>query len=106
MGFHIHKYKIECNNTGGHSHKLLGYAGNMLGVSFLHFHVYYGVSSYNSHTHYFYGITSMPIKTENGHVHKMNGVLETNNFHFHIYDGYTFEEISYISSGDAVGLVR
>jgi len=106
MGFHIHKYKIECKNTGGHSHKLQGYAGNMLGVGFLHFHIYYGVSSYTTHTHYFYGITSMPVKTENGHVHKMIGVLEANNFHEHTYEGYTFEEISYIPSGNAVGFVR
>ena len=106
MRFHTHKYRIESGNTGGHSHRLTGYAGNMLGVGSLHFHVYYGVSSYTSHTHYFFGITSMPIRTENGHVHRMTGTLEANDFHEHTYDGYTFEEISYIQSGNTAGYVR
>jgi len=44
----------------------------------------------------------MPVKTENGHIHRMEGVLEFNNLHEHGYDGYTFEEISYFSSKQAV----
>lgn len=106
MGYHMHKYKINCKTANGHDHLILGYAGNMLGTTSLHFHFYYGVSSYRNHTHYFYGITGMPTKTANGHIHKMEGSLEKNNLHTHEFSGYTFEDISTISSTQAVGFVR
>lgn len=101
MRFHLHKYRFDSETVRGHKHRLLGYAGNMLGVSRFHFHLFYGVSSYDNHTHYFAGVTGMPIQTENGHIHKMEGLLEANHFHEHKYEGYTFEEISYVSGKSA-----
>lgn len=102
MRFHMHKYKFECETEKGHRHKLMGYAGNMLGVAAYHFHFFYGVCSFDGHTHYFSGVTGMPVKTENGHVHKMEGFLESSGSHKHHFDGFTFEEISYFSSKQAV----
>jgi hypothetical protein len=102
----MHKYKFECKNVKGHSHRLSGYAGNMLGVDSIHFHFYYGVSSYDNHTHYFCGITGMPIKTENGHIHKMDGMLETYSLHEHEFRGCTFEDVSYFTSRQAVTFER
>jgi hypothetical protein len=102
----MHKYKFECRMKDGHCHRLMGYAGNMLGVSSFHFHFFYGVCSYNNHTHYFSGITGMPVKTDNGHVHRMEGILEMNGLHEHEFEGYTFEEISYFNSKQAAGYVQ
>jgi hypothetical protein len=34
----------------------------------------------------------------NGHVHKMEDILETNNMHEHVLKGYTFEDIAYINN--------
>lgn len=106
MKFHLHRYKFECQITEGHNHRLLGYAGNMLGVGNFHFHIFYGVSSYRNHTHYFYGITGMPIKTESGHVHRMEGILESNSLHEHEFKGFTSEDISYYSTTQAVNVIR
>lgn len=106
MKFHMHKYKFECKNVKGHNHRLLGYAGNMLGVESFHFHFYYGVSSYDNHTHYFCGITGMPTRTANGHIHRMDGMLESNNLHEHKFKGYTFEDISYFSTRQASNFGR
>ena len=106
MKFHVHKYKFECKNAKGHTHRMLGYAGNMLGVDSFHFHFYYGVSSYDNHSHYFSGVTSMPIKTECGHIHRMVGSLENNNLHEHEFKEHTFEDISYFSSMQAVSFNR
>ena len=106
MRYHLHKYKLECRSAKGHSHRMTGYAGNMIGVGSFHFHFFYGVSSYDNHTHYFSGITGMPVKTENGHVHKMEGMLENNSLHEHKFKGYTFEDISYYSSKQAVSFGR
>lgn len=106
MKFHTHKYKFESQMSNGHNHRLLGYAGNMVGVDSFHFHFYYGVCSYRDHTHYFRGITGMPIKTEKGHIHKMEGLLETNCLHEHEFGGYTFEDTSNYSSKQAVTIVQ
>ena len=106
MKFHMHKYKFECKNINGHNHRLSGYAGNMFGVDGFHFHFYYGVSSYTTHTHYFCGITGMPIKTDNGHIHRMSGVLESNSLHEHGYKGYTTEDISYYLYRQAIDTAR
>lgn len=102
MKYHVHKYRFECKYSKSHNHRLIGYAGNMLGIGYLHFHIYYGVSTYDDHTHYFYGITGMPIKTQNGHIHKMDGILESNNMHEHKFEGNTNEDISYHASGQLV----
>jgi len=102
MNSHMHKYKFDCDTSNGHTHKLIGYAGSMIGIDGFHFHYYYGVTSYNDHTHYFSGITGLPIKTENGHIHRMEGVLESNSLHEHKFSGYTFEDISYSSHMQAV----
>lgn len=101
MRFHLHKYKIESELAKGHKHKLFGYAGNMLGLNSFHFHFFYGVCSYDNHTHYFSGITGMPVKTEFGHIHKIEGTLESNVLHMHKFEGYTNEDISYFSSKQA-----
>jgi hypothetical protein len=106
MRFHLHKYKIESECARGHKHKIFGYAGNMLGLDNFHFHFFYGVCSYENHTHYFSGITGMPIKTDNGHIHKMDGILEVNSMHQHHYEGFTSEEISYFSSRQVAGYVQ
>lgn len=106
MGFHLHKYKFNCQSSKGHSHRMIGYAGNMIGIGSFHFHFYFGVSSYDNHTHYFSGITGLPVKTENGHIHRMEGVLESNSLHEHEFKGYTFEDISYHSTKQAVSFVR
>lgn len=97
MRYHIHKFKFDSEKTNFHKHKIMGIANNMVGIKGFHFHFFYGVSSYSNHTHYFSGITGLPIKTENGHIHKMESILELNNSHEHRINGYTFEEISYIS---------
>jgi len=78
-------------------HRIYGYAEGMIGVKGIHFHFFSGVSSYTDHTHYFSGITSLPVKTENGHIHRIDGLLEFNNFHEHKFKGDTFEDISYIN---------
>jgi hypothetical protein len=106
MKFHMHKYRFDCRNSSGHNHMLSSYTGNMLGIESLHFHIYYGVSSYRNHTHYFFGTTGMPVKTENGHIHRMNGMLESNDMHEHEFNGYTFENISYMSTPQAIMRVQ
>lgn len=94
---HTHKFKFDCRRSKGHKHKILGYAKSMVGIGSFHLHFFYGTSSYTNHTHYFSGITGLPVKTEHGHIHRMEGILELNDMHEHYYEGYTFEEISYIS---------
>lgn len=106
MKSHAHKFRFDCRTEHGHNHRLIGYAGNMLGLGCLHFHFYYGVSSYTDHTHYFCGITGLPVKTENGHIHKMEGTLEANIRHEHKYKGYTSEDISYIGTSQIISFVR
>ena len=95
MQFHMHKFKFESNETNYHKHKILGYTEHTIGINTLHFHTFYGVSSYKGHTHYFSGFTVLPIKTPNGHVHKMEGLLEESQLHGHIFFNYTDEEIAY-----------
>lgn len=93
---HTHKYKFDCKMVKGHVHNVLGYTESTIGIGSLHLHVFSGVSSYTDHTHYFSGVTGLPIKTENGHIHRMQGILEFNDMHEHNFEGYTFEEVSYI----------
>lgn len=102
MNSHVHYFKFDSKTKKGHKHKIVGYAENTLGTNSFHFHFFYGVSTYSNHTHYYSGITGMPVKTENGHIHKMEGILESNDLHEHMFRGLTFEEISYIS-GKACG---
>lgn len=103
MNLHLHKYKIDSETSNIHKHTVTGYAGNPIGFDSFHFHFFYGVSTYSNHTHYFSGITSLPIRTENGHIHKMDGVLEANDQHEHKFCGYTFEDVGYTSSRLATG---
>lgn len=98
MNIHIHKYSFESDLLNCHNHKIYGYTKNMLGINIFHFHYFYGVCSYLNHTHYYSGITGMPIRTENGHIHKIEGILELNNLHEHEFSDYTFEDIEYIST--------
>jgi hypothetical protein len=94
---HIHKYKFDCEISAGHNHRMSGHTENLIGISVFHFHYFYGISSYNNHTHYYAGITSLPIKTENGHIHRIEGIMEINDLHEHRFENYTFEDIEYIS---------
>jgi hypothetical protein len=98
MNVHIHKYKFDSDVSNIHVHTITGYASSAIGFRNFHFHFFHGVSTYIRHTHYFSGITSLPIKTENGHIHKMEGLLKYNDVHEHKFSGYTFEDVGYISS--------
>lgn len=95
MNPHLHKFKFDSSETNMHKHKIMGYTNNMVGVNTIHFHAFYGISSYDNHTHYFSGITGLPVKTPNGHMHKIEGMLEINNLHDHQMNGYTFEDVAY-----------
>jgi len=93
---HMHRFKLESRISNNHKHKMLGYTDNMIGINSFHMHYYYGITSYNGHTHYYSGLTGLPVKTENGHIHKIEGVVEFNNMHDHKYADYTNEDIEYI----------
>lgn len=91
---HQHRYKFDAALSEGHNHKLSGITEGMVGIDRMHFHYCSGVSGYRDHTHFFTNFTSLPIKTEHGHVHRMEGSLEANGRHEHKYRGETSEEIS------------
>jgi len=99
MNSHIHKYKFESKTSNGHNHRLIGHTEGIIGINMFHIHSFYGISSYCGHTHYYSGLSGLPIKTENGHIHKIEGVLELNNLHGHKFCSSTFEEISYLFDG-------
>lgn len=99
MNNHMHKYKFDTTESGHHKHTLSGYTDYMLGINNFHIHYYFGISSYLGHTHYYSGITGLPVKTENGHVHKMEGMVETNTLHEHKYSNQTHEDTAYIQNG-------
>lgn len=93
MSTHLHRYKSDSEIAKGHKHNIYGQTDYMIGINSFHFHYYYEISSYNGHTHYYSGITSLPIKTINGHIHKIEGMLEFNNNHQHKYNIFTFEDV-------------
>ena len=95
MGSHMHWFKIDIGDERSHSHRISGYTEGTLGLNSIHFHFFSGISSYNSHTHYFSGMTGLPIKTDNGHVHRMESVLENDLMHEHKFRGYTSEDVAY-----------
>ncbi|MCX7923351.1 MAG: YmaF family protein [Clostridia bacterium] len=95
MKTHIHKYRFDCETENHHKHRLMGYTDNMIGINAIHFHYFFGVSSYDGHSHYYSGITGLPIKTENGHVHKIEGTLESTCLHEHKFASHTFEDVAY-----------
>lgn len=97
MGTHLHKYKFKSEAANGHKHNVYGRTDYMIGINAFHFHHFIDVSSYDGHTHYYSGITGFPIKTEFGHIHKIEGILEFNIYHEHKFSNYTFEDIQYIS---------
>lgn len=97
MNPHLHKYTFECNTKNNHIHKTTGYTDNMIGFTALHFHYFFGISSYNGHTHYYSGFTGLPVKTGKGHIHKIEGVLEINNMHEHEFSSHTFPDTAYVS---------
>jgi len=37
MRSHMHKFKFDCRLANGHDHRLLGYAGGMVGIGSLPF---------------------------------------------------------------------
>jgi len=45
----------------------------------------------------------MPIKTENGHIHKIEGATAYTNGHAHKYKGYTYEDTASIPGTSTVG---
>ncbi|HOJ12093.1 MAG TPA: YmaF family protein [Clostridiales bacterium] len=93
--WHIHYFKIDSKLMHGHLHRIAGYTEYVIGTEKFHFHFYSGVSTYTDHTHYYSGITGLPVKTENGHYHKIQGLLESNGFHEHKFSGNTYEELTY-----------
>ncbi|TYQ15450.1 UNVERIFIED_CONTAM: hypothetical protein Cloal_1903 [Acetivibrio alkalicellulosi] len=95
MQTHIHKYKFDSKEHNSHMHKILGYTDYVIGVDSFHIHTFFGISSYKSHTHYFSGFTGLPIKTKHGHIHKMEGKLELNHMHEHVFHNFTEEEVGY-----------
>ena len=97
MEIHLHRFEINSDFFEIHKHKVYGYVRNIFGIQTLHIHFYYGISSCTGHSHSFSGITSAPIKTQNGHIHKISGLLENNKGHEHKFKGYTFEDVSYIT---------
>ncbi len=97
MNIHLHKYRIECKAENGHNHRICGTTEKMIGINSFHIHYFCGISSYNNHTHYYSAFTGLPVKTENGHIHKIEGVLESNAMHEHSYNSYTFEDVAYMS---------
>jgi hypothetical protein len=76
-----------------------GYTDKMIGIAFFHVHYFRGVTSHNGHNHYYSGITSRPIKTKNGHIHKISGRSEGYDRHQHKYLNYTYEDVEYLSDG-------
>lgn len=92
---HIHRYRFECESKNGHKHIMTGYTERMIGFDSFHFHVYYGISSFLGHTHYYSGMTGLPVRTENGHIHKLAGKLEINETHEHAYKNVTYEDAAY-----------
>ena len=99
MNPHMHKYKFESELTGDHKHRLTGFTEGMVGINSFHLHYFNGISSYNNHTHYYTGMTGFPIKTKNGHMHRIEGILETNNMHEHKFNSFTQEDVAYYSDG-------
>ncbi len=98
MYSHIHKYKLESKTFNGHIHRIVGTSDTMIGIETFHIHTFFGISSYNGHSHYYTGYTGLPIKTENGHIHKIEGELDINSEHSHIFKSYTDEEVEYIGT--------
>lgn len=98
MYSHIHKYKLESKAFNGHIHRISGISDTMIGIETFHIHTFFGISSYNGHSHYYTGYTGLPIKTENGHIHKIEGELDVNSEHSHIFKNYTDEEVEYIGT--------
>lgn len=96
MNNHCHFYGFNSLSSQKHLHRMFGHTEYMFGIGLLHFHFYYGSTSFNGHFHTFSGMTGMAIKTENGHKHKICGRLELANGHFHHYTNYTHENVEYI----------
>jgi len=100
----MHEFRFDTDPSNSHTHRLVGYTDYMFGIGSLHFHFYCGTTSYLTHTHYFTGTTGLPIKTSRGHIHKMQGYVETNNYHKHKYSNFTFEDCAY--NTDKISKVR
>ncbi|MCX7841617.1 MAG: YmaF family protein [Clostridia bacterium] len=96
MKLHIHEYNFDSKIANGHNHRILGYTEGIIGFNMFHFHYYWGICSYTGHTHYFSGFTGLAAKTENGHIHRIEGSLEPNIQHEHKLTGFTSEEVNYI----------
>ncbi len=76
-----------------------GYTEKMIGIPAFHVHYFRGVTTFNGHSHYYSGVTSRPVKTKNGHVHRIAGKSDETNGHKHKFLNYTFEDVEYISNG-------
>ena len=93
MGLHIHDFRFNCDTNKGHNHRITNYTESHIGFNIFHFHYFSGICTYRGHTHYYSGITGFPTRTANGHIHKIEGVLEITNLHEHHFSGFTGEEI-------------
>lgn len=93
---HFHRYDIESQISLFHTHKIIGYTQKTIGLQGIHFHTFYGICSSNNHYHNFHGITSMPIKTNFGHIHKIDIYTDysNNSQHRHKISCFTHENIS------------
>ena len=85
---HTHYFKVDSKIVRGHFHHVTGYTEYVIGTESFHFHLYIGISTYTDHTHNYSGITGLPIKSENGHYHKIQGMLECAAEHEHKFKGY------------------
>jgi len=103
MNNHHHKYKIDSDISEYHKHTINGYVEMMLGFGLLHFHSFSGICTYTDHTHSFKGTTGLPVKTEAGHLHKIEGYLMLQNDHEHKISGFTSEEFEFTDSEQVHG---
>ena len=102
LNFHLHRFEVKSDFSGIHFHVLKGYVRNNLGLEILHFHTCSGTTPVSDHAHFFSSITGPPMKTQNGHIHKLSGVLQETSGHLHKFSGLTDENISYLSDTNLV----
>ncbi|MDD4496272.1 MAG: YmaF family protein, partial [Eubacteriales bacterium] len=80
---HLHRFELKSDFSGIHFHYIKGYVKSNIGMGKMHVHVYSGVTPAEDHSHNFSGITGPPVKTENGHIHKISGILQRSAGHIH-----------------------
>lgn len=96
MIYHKHKYNIKTSMDNCHMHSINGITSKCIGIGFFHVHLYSTITNYSDHAHRLSGMTTFAIKTQNGHIHKLSNFVDIQLDHFHHYEGYTSEDISYV----------